>query len=88
MAVFIEAKQTSLFPAANDCVSRAARVLTFALALDLLFLTSSAVSDRCSNICSGKEAVGRKIAMQKPKGGDWLPGKLVEFNPATGQHKV
>jgi hypothetical protein len=39
-------------------------------------------------ILAGKEVVGRKLAIWKNRVGEWVNGKLVEFNPAKGQHKV
>jgi hypothetical protein len=37
---------------------------------------------------AGREVVGRKIAVFKPKAGEWAQGKVVEYNSATSQHKV
>lgn len=38
--------------------------------------------------CAGKEVVGRKLAIWKSRMGEWVHGKVVEFNGATAQHKV
>ncbi|KAK9916747.1 hypothetical protein WJX75_006528 [Coccomyxa subellipsoidea] len=44
--------------------------------------------ERLPSVVAGKEVVGRKLAIWKNRVGEWVNGKLVEFNPAKGQHKV
>ncbi len=39
-------------------------------------------------VMAGKEVIGRKLAIWKNRMGEWVNGKLVEFDMASGQHKV
>ncbi|CAL8467270.1 g6807 [Coccomyxa elongata] len=45
-------------------------------------------AERLPSIVAGKEVVGRKLAVWKNRVGEWVNGKLVDFDAPAGQHKV